>query len=138
MLYFVARQESPKDQLKKMSDEAALFFNDEVLTINPFQSYDAFFTYIAAKDIPVILDEFPYLVESNKSLPSILQNYWDNQFSKKNTLIILCGSSIRMMESLLGYKSPIYGRRTNQILLEPLSFKKCLRIFSKLKQRTKN
>ena len=59
---------------------------------------------------------------SDKALPSILQDYWDNHFTKKNTFMILCGSSINMMESLLGYKSPLYGRRTEQIMLESLGF----------------
>ncbi|MFQ5405649.1 MAG: ATP-binding protein [Candidatus Micrarchaeia archaeon] len=122
-LYLVARQETQADQLKKISEETARFFQDEVIANNPFQNYDALFTYLAKKDLPVFFDEFPYLVESNKALPSILQEHWDKHFSKKKSLIVLCGSSIRMMESLLGYKSPIYGRRTAQVLLKPLNFK---------------
>lgn len=101
-LYLVARQETQADQLKKISEETARFFQDEVIANNPFQNYDALFTYLAKKDLPVFFDEFPYLVESNKALPSILQEHWDKHFSKKKSLIVLCGSSIRMMESLLG------------------------------------
>ncbi len=36
-----------------------------------------------------------------------------------------------MMVSLLGYKSPIYGRRTAQVLLEPLTFKEACEFFPK-------
>ncbi|MFH1055760.1 MAG: ATP-binding protein, partial [Candidatus Altiarchaeota archaeon] len=43
-------------------------------------------------------------------------------FQKKAHVIVLCGSSMRMMERLAGYKSPIYGRRTEQMLLTPLDF----------------
>ena len=68
----------------------------------------------------MVIDEFPYIVQSSKNVTGILQDYWDNKFSKKNSYIILCGSSITMMEKILGKKSPIYGRRTEQILLEPL------------------
>ncbi|MBI2146887.1 ATP-binding protein [Candidatus Woesearchaeota archaeon] len=121
-LYIVARQESATDQLRKMSQDIALFFQDPVLQATPFQNYDGLFQYLLQKDIPVLLDEFPYLVETTPALPSILQEYWDTQFSKRSSFIILCGSSITMMESLLGYQSPLYGRRTEQILLEPLSF----------------
>ena len=130
-LYLVARQESVKYQLKKMSEEIADFFNDKVLRLNPFQNYDSLFTYLAEKEVPLLFDEFPFLIETNKSVPSILQEYWDKKFSKKASFIILCGSSIRMMESLLGYKSPIYGRRSEQILLEPLKFKDACKFFPK-------
>lgn len=34
-----------------------------------------------------------------------------------------------MMESLAGYKSPLYGRRTHQMLLEPLKFKDTCKFF---------
>jgi len=131
-LYFLARQESCHDQLRKMSTEIAEFFDDDVLRHNPFRNYDALFTYLARKDTPVFFDEFPYLVESNASLPSILQEYWDKLFSKKRMFIILCGSSISMMESLLGYRSPLYGRRTEQMLLEPLEFKDAALFFPEL------
>jgi len=136
-LYLVARQESVKDQLKKMSEEIADFFDDKVLKLNPFQNYDSFFTYLAEKDVPVLFDEFPFLVETNKAVPSILQEYWDKKFSKKPSFIVLCGSSIRMMESLLGYKSPIYGRRTEQMLLEPLKFKDACKFFPRQKTEQK-
>ena len=132
-LYLVARQESVKDQLRKISEEAAAFFQDVVLKSNPFQNYDALFRYLQSKDSPVFFDEFPFLVESHPALPSILQEHWDHYFSKKNSFIVLCGSSIRMMESLLGYTSPLYGRRTEQILLEPLLFKDTRFFFPSLK-----
>ncbi len=121
-LYLVARQESAQDQLKKMSNEIALFFHDSVLALNPFQNYDALFQYLLQKDTPILFDEFPYLVQSTPALPSILQEHWDKYFSQKNTFMVLCGSSIMMMESLLGHSSPLYGRRTAQVLLEPLTF----------------
>ncbi len=136
-LYLVARQESERDQLLKLSQDIANFYNDKVLRLNPFRNYDSLFTYLTQKETPIIFDEFPYLVESNKALPSILQEYWDKQFSKKHSFIVLCGSSITMMESLLGYKSPLYGRRTEQILLEPLPFKDACQFFDGLRAEQK-
>ncbi|WP_440946364.1 ATP-binding protein [Methanosarcina sp. T3] len=136
-LYLVARQEAYEGQLKKMSSEIAEFFDDDVLRHSPFQNYDALFIYLAQKETPVLFDEFPYLVEANRALPSILQEYWDRYFSKKKTFLVLCGSSIAMMESLLGYKSPLYGRRTEQILLEPLKFREACEFFPQLEPEDK-
>ena len=122
-LYILARQESEAEQLKKISSQIAEYYKDNVLMLNPFNSWDALFLYLSEKPrIPIVIDEFPYIVQSSKKVTGILQDYWDNQFLKKNAFLVLCGSSINMMERLLGKKSPIYGRRTEQILLEPLKF----------------
>lgn len=131
-LYLLARQESESEQLRTFSTQIAEFFNDDVLRINPFSNWDALFTYLAEKPrIPLVLDEFPYLMQSSKKITSILQDYWDNKLSKRNAFIVLCGSSIAMMEKLLDHKSPIYGRRTEQILLEPLKFRDACLFFPK-------
>jgi len=50
--------------------------------------------------------------------------------------LILCGSSIAMMESeVLAHKAPLYGRRTGQILLKPFSFYEASEFFSGLSLR---
>lgn len=125
-LYLLGRQEAEKEQLERFSRELSRFFNDPVPEKDPFTNWDSFFTYLAEKmekeRFPLVFDEFPYIVQANESLPSILQDYWDNSFSKIDAYIAICGSSISMMEELLGYKSPIYGRRTEQMLLKPLNF----------------
>jgi AAA+ ATPase superfamily predicted ATPase len=69
----------------------------------------------------VILDEFTYLVSGNKALPSILQKAWDERLKDTHLKIVLCGSYIGMMESeVLGYRAPLYGRRTASALLSAL------------------
>ncbi len=121
-IYLLARRESKKDQLDKLSRELSAATGDKTLAERPLQNYDALFEYLAGLEKPVIFDEFPYLVESSPELPSVLQDHWDNTLSGKKAYLVLCGSSISMMETLLGYKSPIYGRRTEQLPLKPLSF----------------
>lgn len=64
--------------------------------------------YISEK-ITVCLDEFSYLVKTDASLPSVIQRLMDNHSLKYN--LILCGSSQRMMHSLvLNDSSPLYQR----------------------------
>ncbi|MFA5528945.1 MAG: ATP-binding protein, partial [Peptostreptococcales bacterium] len=71
----------------------------------------------------VVIDEFPYLVKTNPAFPSILQNAWDEIMKDNNVMLILCGSLIGMMQKhALSYESPLYGRRTAQIRLLPLTF----------------
>src|SRR5690606_10606719 len=75
-------------------------------------------TYLARKanDMPglvVVLDEFPYLVEGDQALPSIIQKFWDAVVADEGKLnLVLCGSMIAQMEDLLAEKNPLYGRQT--------------------------
>jgi len=56
-----------------------------------------------------------------KSISSLLQNTIDHKYKNSKLFIILCGSSMSFMEyQVLGYKSPLYGRRTAQFKI--LSF----------------
>lgn len=72
----------------------------------------------------VVLDEFPYMVTAHPPMVSILQKVWDQALKNSKIMLILCGSYIGMMEeTVLGYQTPLYGRRTGQYLLEPLQFK---------------
>ena len=99
-LYILARQESEAEQLKKMSSQIAEYYNDEVLKSRSCNNWDALFIYLSEKPrIPIVIDEFPYIVQSSKKITSILQDHWDNKFSKKDSFIVLCGSSINMMEN---------------------------------------
>jgi AAA+ ATPase superfamily predicted ATPase len=71
----------------------------------------------------IVIDEFPYLIESNKAIPSIFQKIWDSILSEKDVCLVLLGSSISMMEDYtLDYRAPLYGRRTAQLQLQPLKF----------------
>jgi len=71
----------------------------------------------------VVLDEFTYLVSAYPPLASILQRLWDSHLKESQLMLILCGSYIGMMEEeVLGYKAPLYGRRTAQYLLDTLDF----------------
>ncbi|QND62263.1 ATP-binding protein [Mesorhizobium huakuii] len=75
-------------------------------------------TYLARKaegtlGLIVVLDEFPYLVEGDQALPSIIQKFWDAVVAAEGKLnLVLCGSMIAQMEDLLAERNPLYGRQT--------------------------
>jgi hypothetical protein len=76
------------------------------------------------KEKPVIIiDEFPYLIEGDSSTISSFQSAWDLYLKDLDIMVIILGSSVGLMETeVLGYKSPLYGRRTGQMKIEPLKF----------------
>jgi AAA+ ATPase superfamily predicted ATPase len=123
-IYFLADKTSEKDQLRTLSEKVALQFGDEFLLSRGFGNWYEFFLYLKGKErVVVAIDEFPFLIESNPAIPSIFQKGWDEDLRDSGTFLILLGSSIGMIETeVLGYKSPLFGRRTGQILVESLSF----------------
>ena len=75
------------------------------------------------KKILIIIDEFQYVVEADNSFPSRLQRLIDSELSRRNLMLILCGSAVSFFEEkLLGYKSPLFGRRTSTLRLRALNF----------------
>lgn len=71
----------------------------------------------------IAIDEFPYLAASYPAISSMLQSHIDLHWKNSRLFLILCGSSMSFMdEQVLGYKSPLYGRRTAQFKLHPFTF----------------
>lgn len=73
----------------------------------------------------LVLDEFQWIAGGSPELPSVLQECWDRHWKGSGrVLLILCGSFVGFMErEVLGRKSPLFGRRTAQILLRPFAYR---------------
>lgn len=129
----LAREETKELQLKQFSSELTAFFGDMHLSSVVFPDWDAIFSYIRShKDKRVIIacDEFPYLVNEEPSLLSVIQYHWDTWLKDSHLFLIICGSSISMMEEMtMRYESPLFGRRTGQYIIKPLRFTDILEHF---------
>jgi len=69
----------------------------------------------------IILDEFQYIVNADPSFVSRLQRLVDTKLKDKKLMLILCGSAVPFFENkLLGYKSPIFGRRASSMRIKAL------------------
>ena len=75
------------------------------------------------------LDEFQWIAAASPSLLSELQHCWDRWWRDGgNVLLVLCGSYRGFMErDVLGSKSPLFGRRTAQIHLQPFGYRDAAR-----------
>lgn len=81
----------------------------------------------------VVVDEFPYLVEEDDSIPSYFQALLDEYLTDTQAFMCLCGSSVGMMEEeVLASKSPLYGRRTGRIDLRPFRIQQARAMFRQL------
>ncbi|MDR3293976.1 MAG: ATP-binding protein [Clostridiales bacterium] len=93
-----------------------------------FSSFQAAFDTVAelarSERLVFVIDEYPYLAAGDRSISSILQNTIDRKFKGTKLLLILCGSSMSFMENqVLGYQSPLYGRRTAQFKVLPFDYR---------------
>ncbi|MFC2173132.1 ATP-binding protein [Acidobacteriota bacterium] len=87
-----------------------------------FEALDYAFSVCAERKMPLILDEFPYLLRSVKGIDSLIQNLWDQMTDP--LWLCLSGSILSVMrDKILGSDAPLYGRRTAQIALKPMSFR---------------
>jgi len=124
-IYFLGESTSETQQIRRFSETLGAFFKDPLLEARGFPGWEEAFRYLAARNEKalLIIDEFPYLIESNRAIPSLFQKAWDEHLSKSPIQLILLGSSIAMMEQeVLGLRSPLFGRRTGQWRVDPLSF----------------
>ena len=69
----------------------------------------------------VILDELPYLTELDPGFAADLQKAWDRTLEASPVLLVCIGSDLRMMEALVGERSPLHGRPTRELRIAPLT-----------------
>ncbi len=133
-IFFVADESVDSVSLEKFSKEVFSFFNLTGLT--EFNSWEEAFLFIANRAreerLVIVIDEFQYLVNANRSIPSILQKLIDHTLKDTKLFLIICGSYVSFMENeVLGYKSPLYGRRTAQFEITPFGFFDSRKFFPK-------
>ncbi len=126
MLYHVGTLSTERMELERWSARAAEFFQDPLLVAQPLTSWEAVLAYLTDRagradgEWGVVFDEFPHLVQSSPRLPSLLQAAWDGGLKETPIRVVLCGSSVAMMETtFFSQRAPLYGRRTGQWKVEP-------------------
>jgi len=70
----------------------------------------------------MILDEITHAADSDPAFLSALQHAWDQHFKHSRVVMLLSGSHVHTMETLLARGSPLFGRFTGQWHLQPLEF----------------
>ncbi|MDF1798475.1 MAG: ATP-binding protein [Planctomycetota bacterium] len=124
-VYFLAAQVREKDNLRAFRDAMRDGLGDPMLDSIEFPDWPSALNFAAERcneqRMVLILDEFPYLCESTKGLPSLVQQFWDQRGKNSGLMLVLCGSQVSFMErEVLAERSPLFGRRTGQRRLEPL------------------
>ncbi|MBI3051576.1 ATP-binding protein [Candidatus Woesearchaeota archaeon] len=121
--------------LKTMADAIFQQLNEKVV----LRTWDDLFAYIAelARERFVLaIDEAPRFLDSRSIFLTRLQLAWDTIPGLKNTklMILIIGSSIGMMEKIIGRNGPLYGRVTHTIKLKPLDYYEFRQAFPELQE----
>ncbi|WP_188201555.1 ATP-binding protein [Thermococcus camini] len=118
-LYFFAEETLEEENLRAFRSSVARVLKNSLIEKAEL-SWEELFKLLDGSGVVIIIDEFPNLIKSNRAIVSKFQKIWEGL---KDIKLVLTGSSISVMEShVLGYKSPLYGRRTLSIKLGPLGF----------------
>lgn len=142
-IFFSCRECTDKMQLKNFSERLLREDIPARSYITEFSDWERAFRSILelpygdAKKL-LVIDEFPYMCKGNESIPSILQNLWDEVLKDENVMIILCGSAMSFIEKeLLAEKNPLYGRATGIYKMKEMGFYEAARFFPEYSDRDK-
>ena len=126
-VYFAAKQQDDAGQRQDFNETMKRAGAPVSRMLETLPNWEAGFRQLAAlpgsgKKV-MVLDEFPYMAEGNPTLPSLLQHLWDHELQSADVMIVLCGSALSFMEKeVLSEKSPLFGRATRTIKVEPMLF----------------
>lgn len=136
-IYFVGQRSSAALQVREFLEEAARALRLPLLARVQAEDLESALSTVAdqwaasnpRRKLILALDEFQWTAESDPGLVSALQRLWDRRWRDSGRImLILCGSYLGFMErEVLGAASPLFGRRTAQILLRPFGYHEAAR-----------
>lgn len=137
-VYFSALNASSQENLEALSKAIYTCQNPDSTSNPTYRSYEdaleAITEMAMEKRLVFVIDEYPYLAKAEKSISSRLQHIIDHSWQDSRIYLILCGSSMSFMEyQVLGYESPLYGRRTAQFKIQALTYREITEFHPELK-----
>lgn len=124
-IFFSAQEKNDTLNLLDFSRITQQYFTGDFIA--SFSDWEAALKYTGEKAgqerVILIIDEFPFMAAANPSIKSIFQHQIDHEWKDKNIFLILCGSSVSfMVNEIMGYKSPLYGRITGSMEVRPFDY----------------
>lgn len=122
--YFVAQRSTSRFLLEKFSRAVAPLLGAEASFA--FSTWDDALRELGnlarRRRVLVIIDELPYLLESEPRFASALQEAWDHHLRDSRLLLAVAGSRYHMMEeTFTSGKGPLFGRTTADMLLAEIA-----------------
>lgn len=131
-IYFPALELTESVSLRLFADELVRFTGRPV---RPFRDWldavPALFQAVADHPIPVVIDEFPYLVKASPELPSVIQRELGpgGAGASSSARLLLCGSAMSVMGGLLSGRAPLGGRAGLELIVQPFGYRDAARFW---------
>jgi AAA+ ATPase superfamily predicted ATPase len=109
--------------MREFKKQASAHFSDPYMEKLETDSWFDLFDYISRlleEGKIIVLDEFSYAVKAEPKILSYIRRAWDRSMSKKKVMLVISGSLLGLMHSIMTSGSPLYGRRTRDMLLGEL------------------
>lgn len=125
-IFFAATQQAEAVELRRLQEAVArdLGTTTADLSGGGFGNWEAALRFLVAiaKDEPllVIIDEVPYLARSTPGFASVVQSIWDHVVRGTRLMLVLTGSSVGTIESMLGAGGALRGRPTLSFRMDPM------------------
>ena len=122
-IYFECKQVAEESNVASLSAIVSDVMGLPKLGYTDIESLlDYIFKLAVNEKLILVLDEYPYLRESVKGLDSILQSLVDKYRESSKLKLIILGSYVEIMRSLLEHSNPLYGRVDLTIDLKQMDY----------------
>ena len=122
-IFHVTTSTNPHRILQDLARDINSEIETGKLQFDTFQDVlDTIDTLSKRERLIVVFDEFPIMAKTLESSMGDLQRYIDFHKENKNLTIVLCGSSLSFMKHQIeDYQSPLYGRKTAKLFIQPFT-----------------
>lgn len=122
-IYYECKQTSEMNNVESLSALISETFGYPTLAFGSMEEALGFlFEKAKRESIALCLDEYPYLREAVKGLDSILQALIDRNREDSSLKLVICGSYIEVMRSLLDAGNPLFGRVDLTLRVRPMDY----------------
>jgi len=131
-IYFPALEVTEAISLRLFADELVRLTGSPV---QPFRDWLDAISYLfrltAHRAVPVVIDEFPFLVSASPALPSIIQRELGPGGSgpASRARLVLCGSAMAVMGGLMSGRAPLRGRAGLEMIIHPFGYRDAARFW---------
>jgi AAA+ ATPase superfamily predicted ATPase len=131
-IYFPALELTEAVSLRLFADELIRFSGSPVPRFRDWlEAIPYLFRLTGDRALPVVIDEFPFLVKASPALPSIIQREFGpgGSGSASRARLLLCGSAMSVMGGLLSGRAPLRGRAGLELIVHPFGYRDAARFW---------
>ncbi|MGN1343149.1 MAG: ATP-binding protein [Traorella sp.] len=137
-IYYECKQTSEIHNVNSLSNLISEKFNYPRLAFSSMEEILEFlFKLSINQKLILVLDEYSYLKEKVTGIDSILQGLIDKYKDTSHLKLVLCGSYVDIMKSLIMTHNPLYGRITQTINLKAMDYYDSSKFYSSFSNEEK-